>query len=181
MTDPGADTVEQRTCTTKSGWRFAVTAIALSVLVVAIIGLTVAATLMQFHMRATDSDTDRDAEVVATARRMVTDLTTLNQGGVDGSIKRILDETTGSFRDQFSHQADSFRQVVAKGGVDSTAQVTEAGLVDADDDHAQVLVASTSTVKNTDAPNGQQRLYRMKVSLQHVGATWLISDVEFVS
>ncbi|WP_156511464.1 hypothetical protein [Nocardia nova] len=188
-TEPSADSssvavaeeATEASADVKTARRLPVTAIGVALLVVAIIAGSVVATFMQLHLRADDAAKDRDAAVVLAARRMVVDLTTLSQGSLDGDMKRIMSETTGSIRDQFSHQADSFRQVVAKGAVESTGQITEAGLISADDNQAQVLVASTSTVKNSDAPNGQQRLYRMKVSLQHLGGTWLVSDVEFVS
>ncbi|MET8430918.1 hypothetical protein [Nocardia sp. NPDC004860] len=160
---------------------FAAPALGLVVLVVALIALAVATVLMFLQVRSTDAHKSRDAAAVAAARQMVVDLTTLSQQAVEPDINRILAETTGSFRDQFTHQADTFRQVLSKGAVDSTGEVTEAGLSSADDDHAEVLVASTSTVKNTDAPDGQQRVYRMKVSLQHVSGAWLVSNVEFVS
>ncbi|WP_216892872.1 hypothetical protein [Nocardia alni] len=153
----------------------------LTVLTVAIIALIAITAVLLVDNHANDAHEQRDAAVTAAARRMVADLTTLNRTSVEPDITRILGETTGSFRDQFTHQADSFREVIAKGAVDSTGSVAESGVISADDDHAQVLVASTSTVRNSDAPNGQERVYRMKVSLQHVGGGWLVSDVEFVS
>ncbi|MFF3572712.1 hypothetical protein ACFYXQ_33580 [Nocardia jiangxiensis] len=187
--DPGPDTEDAAPATepvrervrSKRSRRPGTAIIALVVLVVAVIALTTVTAVMLVDNRAISAHKQRDAAVLAAARRMVVDLTTLNRTSVEPDITRILAETTGSFRDQFTHQADTFRQVIGKGAVTSTGSVVESGLISADDGQAQVLVASTSTVQNSDAPNGQQRVYRMKVSVQHVGDEWLVSNVEFVS
>jgi Mce-associated membrane protein len=65
--------------------------------------------------------------------------------------------------------------------VESTGEIEEAGIVTADDKHAVALAAVTSTVKNTEAPDGEIRVYRMKVTLDVVDDKWLVSDVEFVA
>ena len=49
------------------------------------------------------------------------------------------------------------------------------------DNQATVLTAVTSIVKNTEAPEGQQRVYRMKMTLDHTDGRWLVSNVEFVA
>ncbi len=161
--------------------RLPATVLVLLTLTVLIIALLVAGTIMLLDVRSADSDKTRDATVLDTARQVVVNLTTLNHNSVDADIGRILGGTTGSFRDQFSNASGSFRQVLDRGKVDSTGEIKEAGLISSDDDNAQVLVAAASTVKNTDAPNGESRVYRMKVSLQHIDNSWLVSDVEFVA
>ena len=143
--------------------------------------LVTALTLLLLDARSATDDEKRDALVVDTAREVVVNLTTLNHNDPDGDIERILAGTTGSFRDEFTATEDSFRQVLNMGQVESAGEIKEAGLIDADDSSAQVLVAAASTVKNADAPEGQSRVYRMKVSLESVDGSWLVSNVEFVS
>lgn len=149
--------------------------------IVLVVALLVAVTIMVLDVRSTDADATRDALVVDTARQVVVNLTTLNYDSADADIDRILVGTTGSFRDQFTGAQDSFRQVLQSGQVKSSGEVKEAGLISADDDSAHVLVAAASTVKNTDAPDGEIRVYRMNVSLDRIDGSWLVSNVEFVS
>lgn len=133
------------------------------------------------NLRAEQAAQSRDEQVLETARQVVVNLVTLRHQSVDEDIQRVADGTTGPFRDQFTSASGSFGDVLNQGQVESTGEVKEAGLVEADDDHAVVLAAVTSTVKNTEAPDGEIRVYRMKVSLDSVDGNWLVSDVEFVA
>lgn len=152
--------------------------LALSALVLALAAATIALLL---NVRGADADNRRDTLVVETAREVVVNLTTLDFTSVDADLERILAGTTGAFREQFASSSSSFREVLERGEVASTGEVSEAGLVRADDHSAEVLVAVTSMVKNTDVPDGEGRVYRMKADLERAGDVWLVSDVEFVS
>ncbi|AII08492.1 MULTISPECIES: hypothetical protein [Rhodococcus] len=133
------------------------------------------------NLRAEQAAQSRDEQILETARQVVVNLVTLRHQSVDEDIQRVADGTTGPFREQFTSASGSFGDVLNQGQVESTGEVKEAGLVTSDDEHAVVLAAVTSTVKNTEAPNGEIRVYRMKVSLDSVDGNWLVSDVEFVA
>ena len=133
------------------------------------------------NLRAEQAAQSRDEQILETARQVVVNLVTLRHQSVDEDIQRVADGTTGPFRDQFTSASGSFGDVLNQGRVESTGEVKEAGLVTSDDEHAVVLAAVTSTVKNTEAPDGEIRVYRMKVSLDSVDGNWLVSDVEFVA
>ncbi|MFC9838068.1 hypothetical protein ACFVKB_30310 [Rhodococcus sp. NPDC127530] len=133
------------------------------------------------NLRTEQAAQSRGEQVLETARQVVVNLVTLRHQSVDEDIQRVADGTTGPFRDQFTSASGSFGDVLNQGQVESTGEVKEAGLVESDDDHAVVLAAVTSTVKNTEAPDGEIRVYRMKVSLDSVDGNWLVSDVEFVA
>lgn len=133
------------------------------------------------NLRAEQAAQSRDEQILETARQVVVNLVTLRHQSVDEDIQRVADGTTGPFRDQFTSASGSFGDVLNQGQVESTGEVKEAGLVTSDDEHAVVLAAVTSTVKNTEAPDGEIRVYRMKVSLDSVDGNWLVSDVEFVA
>lgn len=123
----------------------------------------------------------RESEVIDTTRRVVAQLVSLDHSTASDDLARIAADSTGSFKDQFDEVSGSFAEVLGNGQVESTGEVTEAGIVDSTDEKATVLAAVTSTVKNTEAPGGQQRVYRMKVSLGNVDGNWLVSNVEFVA
>lgn len=141
----------------------------------------VASALLWVHDRDGRVADARAADAVATAKSVVSDLTTLNKSTAKTSVDRVLAQTTGDFRQQFSASSSAFQAALDQGQVDSVGRVDAAGLVSADASSAQVLVASSSTVKNSAAPQGEPRFYRMKVSLARNGESWLVSNVEFVS
>ncbi|BAH55891.1 MULTISPECIES: hypothetical protein [Rhodococcus] len=131
--------------------------------------------------RTTDAAAARDVSILDTATQMSTNLVTLRHQSVDEDIKKVADGTTGPFHDQFATSSGGFGDVLNQGQVESTGEVKSAGIIDSSDDHATVLAAVTSTVKNTEAPDGEMRVYRMKLTLDLVDGRWLVSDVEFVA
>ncbi|MFC9355199.1 hypothetical protein ACFTZB_01260 [Rhodococcus sp. NPDC057014] len=131
--------------------------------------------------RTTEAAAARNATVLDTATQMATNLVTLRHQSIDEDIQKVADGTTGPFHEQFATSSSGFGDVLNQGQVESTGEVKSAGVVDATDDHATVLAAVTSTVKNTEAPDGEMRVYRMKMTLDLVEGRWLVSNVEFVA
>lgn len=123
----------------------------------------------------------RDKQVLEVASGMAVNLVTLGQHSADSDLSRVIDGTTGEFREQFVSAAEGFGALLTEGGVESTGEVRSSGIVDANEEAATVLAAVTSTVKNNEAPEGEIRVYRMKLSLTKVDGAWLVSNVEFVA
>ncbi|WP_297615376.1 hypothetical protein [Nocardia sp.] len=158
--------------------------LALAILALAaaiVVGALIFGGISAWHLHVAQHRQDRDAAILSTSRQAVADLVTLRHDSAAGDIKRIADTTTGKFHDQFADTGGTFLSVLQQGQVVSTGAAKEVALVDANDQHATVLAAVVSTVQNTEAPTGQQRVYRMKVSLDSVDGRWLVSNVEFVS
>lgn len=156
------------------------TALLLGCLAVVIAASVTGAVYFDRHTEAV-SDTDRNTEIVETAQQVVKNMVTLRHDTADADVRRIEDSTTGDFQKQFTDATGSFATVLTQGEVDSTGEATDAALVSADDNTATVIAAVTSTVKNTEAPEGQQRVYRMKLTMENIKGRWLASNVEFVS
>lgn len=131
--------------------------------------------------RQTVAAEERNNEILSTASEMSVNLVTMGHSSADSDLARILDGTTGDFRAQFASMADGFQSLLDQGAVQSSGQVVGAGIAEADNDRATVLSAVTSTVKNSEAPDGEVRVYRMKLSLDHTAGRWLVSNVEFVA
>lgn len=131
--------------------------------------------------RAAAEVEDRDSEVLNVASTMAANLVTLSQGTAEADLARVVAGTTGDFRDQFVSATDGFGSLLSQGGVDSTGEVKSAGIVESSDGRSTVLAAVTSTVKNNEAPEGEIRVYRMKLTLESVDDHWLVSNVEFVA
>lgn len=150
-------------------------------LVVAVLILAGVSGALGLDVRANSRNDARDHAALAAANRIAVQLVTLDHSSAKQNLDAIAADSTGSFRDQWQKISGNFASVLENGKVQSTGEVKEAGLVDIDDAHATVLTAVTSTVKNTEAPEGQQRVYRMKMTLDHSDDHWLVSNVEFVA
>ncbi|WP_280265171.1 hypothetical protein [Nocardia wallacei] len=157
--------------------RTAVLAVALVVVIAGTV-MTVLSGLAWRDARAADQ---RDKEVLSTASAMAVNLVTLRHASAKDDLARVEAGTTGAFHEQFAGAADGFGELLTQGGVESTGQVASAGIVTASDSAATVLAAVTSTVKNNEAPQGEIRVYRMRMTLDHIGGKWLLSNVEFVA
>ncbi|MGB8387853.1 MAG: hypothetical protein WCE76_08455 [Mycobacterium sp.] len=124
----------------------------------------------------------RAAEFVAAARQGVVTLTTLDFNNAKQGVQSILDDSTGSFKDDFVKMADDFTKVVEQSKVVSRGTV-QAAAVDLDTitkDSAVVLVASTSEITNAAGAKQDPRSYRLIVTVARDGGQLKISKVEFV-
>ncbi|WP_245831467.1 hypothetical protein [Mycobacterium terramassiliense] len=124
----------------------------------------------------------RAAEFVAAARQGVVTLTSLDFNNSKQGVQRILENSTGSFKDDFLKMADDFTKVVEQSKVVSQGSV-QAAAVELDSmtkDSAVVLVASTSEVTNAAGAKQDPRNYRLIVTVARDGGQLKISKVEFV-
>ena len=124
----------------------------------------------------------RAAEFAAAARQGIVTLTSLDFNNAKEGVQRILDNSTGSFKDDFVKMADDFTKVVEQSKVVSQGTV-QAAAVDLDtmtDNSAVVLVASTSEVTNAAGAKQDPRSYRLIVTVARDGDQLKISKVEFV-
>jgi Mce-associated membrane protein len=124
----------------------------------------------------------RAAEFVAAARQGVVTLTSLDFNNAKQGVQRIVENSTGSFKDDFLKMADDFTKVVEQSKVVSQGSV-QAAAVELDSmtkDSAVVLVASTSEVTNAAGAKQDPRNYRLIVTVARDGGQLKISKVEFV-
>lgn len=140
---------------------------------------TVAAVLGTDVLRKTSEDAAR-GEAVAAARQGIVNLLTISPKTLDADIGRLLDGATGEFKSDFSGQRDHFTSTVKKQNVRSSGEIRAAGAESFDGAQATVLIAADATVKNSDAPRGEPRAYRFRVTVKHIDDRWLVSRVEFV-
>jgi Mce-associated membrane protein len=115
-----------------------------------------------------------------TARQGALNLTTISYTEVDADIKRILDSATGGFYDDFQKRSQPFVDVVKQAQSKSQGAITAAGLESVQGDSAQAIVSVAVTTSNAGAAEQQPRAWRMRVSVQKVGDTAKVSNVEFV-
>ena len=159
-------------------WSTVAAAVAIIVIVAALAG---SGYMIKEHRDAVRKR-QRAAEFAAAARQGVVTLTSLDFNNAKEGVQRILDNSTGSFKDDFLKMADDFTKVVEQSKVVSQGTV-QAAAVDLDtmtDNSAVVLVASTSEVTNAAGAKQDPRSYRLIVTVARDGDQLKMSKVEFV-
>ncbi len=118
--------------------------------------------------------------MVAAGEAGVLALTTVDYERVDADVQRILDTSTGTFRDDFARRAQSFKDAARKAGSKSVGTVTEAGLESVTGDLGRVLVSLIVMTSNRGAPERHPKAWRTRVSVIRDGGTFKVSAVEFI-
>ncbi|OZC83914.1 hypothetical protein CH254_23775 [Rhodococcus sp. 06-412-2C] len=152
----------------------------IGVAVVGVVALGASSALLLHQHQKLAAAQDLQQRYLQVARQSVLDLTTISASTVDDDVARVLERSTGTFRDQFGDRADDFVSVVQQADVRATGSITEAGIENADDRTASVLVAATSSVTNSSGAQEEPRVWRLRVTLDNAGESILVSDVEFV-
>ena len=159
-------------------WSTVAAALAIVVIVASLAGSVY---IVLQHREATQRQR-RAAEFAAAARQGVVTLTSMDFNNAKQNVQRILEDSTGSFKDDFLKMADDFTKVVEQLKVVSQGTV-QAAAVDLDtmsNDSAVVLVSSTSEVTNAAGAKQDSRRYRLVVTVTRDGGQLKISKVEFV-
>jgi Mce-associated membrane protein len=117
---------------------------------------------------------------VQTGRQAAINLTTISYTQVDADVARILDSAVGTFHDDFQSRAQPFIDVVKAAQSTTEGSVTAAGLESINGDRAQVIVAVSVRTSTADSSEHQPKAWRMRMSLQRIGDSAKVSDVQFV-
>ena len=132
-------------------------------------------------VRQLSHSADRSAlrqQVLAVGRQIAVDFSAYDYRHLQADFNRVINESTGGFRSEFQTSSQGLQDVIIKIQAVSTAEVASAGLVSASSTQATVLVAVNRTVKNTNAPNGQNDSFGLQITLQHIGGRWLASKIQ---
>ena len=95
-------------------------------------------------------------------------------------VERIIDNSTGQFKDDFEAQAPEFTKVAESSKVITEADVNATGVESMTDDTAVVLVAVTSHITNAAGAKQDPRTWRLSVDMARDGDRIKMSKVEFV-
>jgi Mce-associated membrane protein len=150
---------------------------ALSVLlVVALAALTLSVVALS-KQRAEDSE--RDGAMKA-ARQLALDFTTYDYKTSDADLKRVTDESTGQFKQEFQDGIAAVKTAIVQNKATSKGDVKEVGVVSSDKDSAQVLLIVDAVVTNTASTTGTERRYRFKLDMVRDKDRWLTADLQAV-
>jgi Mce-associated membrane protein len=131
------------------------------------------------HQEATWQE-QRTAAFVAGARQGVINLTSLDFNRAKEDVQRVIDSTTGEFKDQFQQRATDFTRVVQESKAITEGTVNGAAVESMDEHSAKVLVCATSRVTNKPDAKDEPRTWRLKVTVADGGGQYKMSKVEFV-
>lgn len=147
---------------------------------VLVCALLAASGYMVWRHRQAVAEQHRSAEFVAAARQGVVSLLSLDFNHAKEDVQRVIDNSTGQFRDDFASRADDFTKVMQESKVVTTATVNAAAVQSMTANSAVVLVSATSQVTNATGARNESRAWRLAVSVTSDGGQVKMSKVEFV-
>ncbi|BCI86729.1 hypothetical protein NIIDMKKI_19350 [Mycobacterium kansasii] len=95
-------------------------------------------------------------------------------------VQRVIDSSTGEFKDEFQQRAADFTKVVEQSKVVTEGTVTATAVESMDGNTALVLVSATSRVTNGGNGKEEPREWRLKVTVTEEDGQYKMSKVEFV-
>jgi Mce-associated membrane protein len=119
-------------------------------------------------------------QAVVTATNYAVDLTTYDFAHLDAEFNKVLAESTGSFRSEYTAASASLRDLIARFKATASGKVLETAVVSSDTSHAQILLFVDQTVTNTNSTTPRVDRSRMKMGLEKQGGKWLISSLDLL-
>jgi Mce-associated membrane protein len=129
---------------------------------------------------ATDRE-QRSANFIAGARQGVVNMTSLDFNRAKEDVQRVLDSSTGQFKDDFQQRAKDFTAVVEQSKVVTQGTVTAAAVESMDEHSASVLVSATSRITNSAGAKDEPRMWRLRVTVTEEGGQYKMSKLDFVT
>lgn len=155
-----------------------VVAASLTVLIIA--ALVTCSVLMFVSHKHALAEQQRRAEFAAAARQGVVTLMSLDYNRAKEDVQRIIDNSTGQFKQDFQNTADDFIKVATDSKAVTETNVTATGVESMTNDTAVVIVAATSRVTNAAGAKQEPRAWRLSVNLARDGGQIKMAKVEFV-
>ena len=135
---------------------------------------------MVWQDHETTERAQREANFKAGARQGVINMTSLDFNRAKEDVQRLLDSSTGEFRDDFQQRAKDFASVVEQSKVVTQGTVNATALESMDERSASVLVLATSRITNAAGAKDEPRLWRLRVTVTEEGGQYKMSKLEFV-
>jgi Mce-associated membrane protein len=175
--EPEAEPVRKR-----RRWRVGriLKALAATVAIACTAALITLSVLMVLDHRDQAAEQQRRAEFAAAGRQSVVTLMSLDFTNAMDDVQRIIDNSTGTFKDDFKSQAEDFVKVAQDSKVITEVTVNTTAVESMTNDSAVVLVSATSRVTNSAGAKQEPRSWRLSVNLQREGDQIKMAKVEFV-
>ncbi|OBJ12425.1 hypothetical protein [Mycobacterium colombiense] len=148
--------------------------------IVLICAFVAASGYMMWQRRETVERNQRAANFIAGARQGVVNLISMDFNKAKEDVQRVIDSSTGPFRDDFQARAKDFTTVVEQSKVVTQGTVNAAAVQSINGDFGLVLVAATSHITNAAGAKEEPRNWRLKVTVKNDGGQYKMSNVEFI-
>ncbi len=165
----------------QAGWRRRLPAIAAVATVIAICAFAGLSAYMVLQHRDATRHQQREAAFVAGAKQGVLNMISLDFSKAKEDMQRVIDGSTGQFKDDFQQRANDFISMVTQSKAVTEGTVNAAALESINGNSAVVLVSATSQVTNS--PPGKDvppLVWRLRVTVAKVGGQYKMSKVEYV-
>ncbi len=124
----------------------------------------------------------RFGAIIASATTVATAFVNIRYDDAQASIDQVKAGATGAFRAQYEKSTGGVIEVIRRNKSVMTGEVLWAGVVNADDSSATVIVATSGTVANTQTKDKPvARNFRLQLELVKEADAWLTSDLQFVA
>ncbi|MEJ7633619.1 hypothetical protein [Aeromicrobium sp.] len=121
------------------------------------------------------------SDITRAAREATLAFLAIDHTRMDDVTDRVLDISTGTFKDQYRASLKSLKESAASQESYSKGSVGEIGLSEVDADSASVFVAAGSEVRNKGTKGeAEDRSWRIKLTMAKENSRWLVSQLEFV-
>ena len=154
--------------------------IGLAAAVVAICALLVLTGLMVWQHRQVNAQRAHKAEFVTAASEGVLALLSIDYNHAKADVQKVIDHSTGSFRDDFTKGGDDFVKTAEQSKAVTVGKISAAALETENGDTGVVLLAASSQVTNAAGARQDPRAWRMSVTMTRDGGKLKMSNVEFV-
>ncbi|OBB69903.1 hypothetical protein [Mycobacterium sp. 852014-50255_SCH5639931] len=148
--------------------------------IVLICAFVAASGYMMWERHETTERNQRTANFVAGARQGVVNMFSMDFNRAKEDVQRVIDSSTGQFRDDFQQRAKDFTTVVEQSKVVTQGSVNAAAVQSIDGNSALVLVAASSRITNAAGAKDEPRNWRLKVTVTDEGGQYKMSKLEFV-
>jgi Mce-associated membrane protein len=148
--------------------------------VVVICGLLGVSGYMVWHHHGAVEQRQRTSAFLAAAKQCVVNMTSFDFTRAKQDVQRVIDSSTGGFRDDFQKQAKDFSSAVERSKVITEGTVNSAAVESMNGDSAVVLVSATSRVTNSAGVKEEPRGWRLRVTVTRDGDQIKMSKLVFV-
>ncbi|HET7075251.1 MAG TPA: hypothetical protein VFI55_14360 [Mycobacterium sp.] len=172
---------DDETVTEQARWRRrmpTIAAVAAIVIICAFVGLSV---YMVFQHRDATKHQQRETAFVGGAKQGVLNMISLDFNKAKEDVQRVIDSSTGQFKDDFQKRANDLITVVTQSKAVTEGTVNAAAIESMNGNSGVVLVSATSQVTNS--PPGKDeppKVWRLRVTVTDVGGQYKMSKVEYV-
>jgi Mce-associated membrane protein len=133
-----------------------------------------------WHHRNVVHQQQRAAEYSAAARQIAVDLLSIDFTSAKDSVQRVLDNSTGKFKEDYQAGADALVRQLEQSKVVVDTSVSDVAVESMTNDSAVVLVAANTKLNSPDPAARQPKLWRLGLTLTRDGGKLKVSKVEFV-